>query len=94
MGKRTYLGTIVIAAAFLAIGFLAADRMTSASAAAPAALEQDLRGDSFAGTSGTTVIRSDRETFIIIVREKRVYKLPLGKGGDNNSTVPWVILAD
>ncbi len=94
MSRWFDLRIVVVAVAFLAIGFLAADRMTTAAAADPAAPAQDLRGDSFSGSTGTTVVRSDREAFIIVVRDRRVYKLPLSRGGENTQVVPWLILTD
>ena len=93
MGKWTDVRSIVIAVAFLAIGFLAAERMTPAVAASPREA-QEMRGDSFAGTTGTTIVKTDRDVYVILVRDRKIYRIGMGKGGEQNQILPWAILAD
>ncbi len=81
--------SVLLALAFAAIGFLAADRM-SAAQARPAPLPAPAAGDpGFSGTSGAMAIGVD---WVVIVRDNKVYKLNIGKGGDNNRERPWAML--
>lgn len=84
------LRALAAAAILFAGGFLAADRMAAARAAAPADAQETRT--SFAGTAG--VMSVDGKEYIIIVRDKKLWRIAAGKGGDNNSIVPWAILAD
>lgn len=83
--------SFLIAVAFAGLGFMVADRMAVATAAPPAALSSEQQGNAFAGTQGTVTLGGD---WIVVVRDNKVYKLNIGREGDNNRLRPWVLLAD
>ena len=93
MGNWTDLRMIVIAAAFLAIGFIAAEQMTSVSAAASVAA-QDCPPGNIDGASGTTLVTVDRVTWVVTVRDKKIWRVPFDRTGDRIQIPPWVILAE
>jgi len=82
--------TLVLAIAFLAIGFLVAERMTPASAA-PAPRPAPDYGQAFSGTTGTVVVEENKTTYVIIVRDSKLWRVPVGASGSQR---PWVNLAE
>lgn len=84
MPRRFDFRAALIAAAFFAIGFLVADRMTRAEAApasAPRAAEQDAAA-AFSGQDGALVTRIGNITYLLVVRGNKVYRMDAGGAGN------------
>lgn len=83
--------SFLIAIAFAGIGFMIADRMAAAHAAPAVAPMAADGGGAFSGTTGTVTLGGD---WVVVVRDNKVYKLNIGRDGDNNRLRPWVLLAE
>ena len=79
--------SLLLASAFLVLGFLIGSRMTAAEAH-PAAGTGDDRAPSFAGSTGCVVV----DGTIIVVRDSKIWKLPLSAAASDYK--PWVKLVD
>ena len=79
MVRRFDFRSVLIAAAFFAIGFLVADRMTRVEAAqAPAPQESS---QAFSGTDGAVVMKVNGVPNLIIVRAAKLWRVdPSGTG--------------
>ncbi len=83
--------SVLVAIAFVALGFLAAERMGAAHAApAQAGSANDV--GSFAGTNGAITVFDGKQWWVVVVRDERIYKVPLA---DRQSpSRPWSELAN
>ncbi len=94
MNRWMDLKTVLIAAAFAAIGFFAAERMQPA-AAAPLQQATDPSISSFSGASGTTTVVFDREKargYVIVVRDGKLWRVAIDAA--SGAARPWVTLSD
>lgn len=77
----------LIAVVFFALGLVAADRMTRASASALPVAQEGNAG-AFNGTEGAVVIKSQ----LIVIRGPKIYRIdPFGPNGPQR---PWGTLAE
>lgn len=87
MNRSAAFKSALIALACFALGFLVADRMTTASASAPP-VPQDGIGAAFSGTDGAVVVKN----YVLVFRGKKIYRVdPSDKGGAQRS---WGELAE
>ena len=93
MTHRPDLRTVALALAFFAIGFLVAERMTPASAAAPAAPATIDNAQAFSGTSGTVIAEDAQKVpYVIIVRDTKIWRIQLG--ASSSAHRPWATLSE
>jgi hypothetical protein len=84
MDRRPNLALILVAAGFFALGFIVADRMSTA-ISLPANQASDQGGGAFSGTEGTLLIRGTRGPSVLIIRGSKMYRVdPEAPAGTNN----------
>jgi len=83
MNTRFDFRSVLIAAAFFAIGFLVADRMARVDAAPPAAVQDGVQG--FSGTDGAVVMKVNGVPNLIIVRASKLWRVDPSGMGHNRS---------
>lgn len=86
------LKSLLVAVAFFAVGFLAADRMTPA-AAAPMQATSDTGAAAFAGTSGAFTVFTEGRWYVIVVKDGKVWRMA-ANAGSVGATRPWTTLTD
>jgi len=83
MNRKPYLAFVLIAGVFFALGFVAADRMSTA--AGTPALQADQAGAAFGGTEGAILIRGSRGPSVLILRGNKMYRVdPEAPPGGNS----------
>jgi len=83
MIRRFDFRSVLLAGAFLALGFLIADRMTRADAA-PAPAAQDAP-QSFSGTDGAVVMKVNGVPTLILVRGAKLWRVDPSATGHSRS---------